>query len=207
MWDSVWRLATKLDLILIKLKIVTKFQTVTICIKILIKFDRNINLFKLMIVRIFQWSAVGFQSLRIEHGRFNKIFNCKFNCFTTFFDINFEIKPLKMIFCIWVWFHVQIILVRFDSLNNLHIARLEIRLETQIILLANRILNSSAEYDIFGFLESIQIIYPLRMYRIIDILRTACDKCKLISILPKYIITLLCNCSPGSWAWFIIIFY
>lgn len=98
MGNCIWGLAAKLYFILIKLKIVSEFQTVTICVQILVKFDGNVNLLELVIIGVFERATVGLESLGIEHGRFNKIFNCKFNGFTTLFDINFEIKPLEMIF-------------------------------------------------------------------------------------------------------------
>lgn len=111
-----------------------------------------------------------------------------------------------MIFGVRVWFHIQIILIAFDSFNNLHVARLEIRLESQIILLkGDLILDARTEDDIFGFFQRVQVIHPFGMYGIIDIPRTASNKCKLI-ILPEYIIALLCNCSPSSRTWLVIIF-
>lgn len=67
------------------------------------------------------------------------------------FDVNFEIEPLEMCFCVGVWAHVEVILIIFVSGNNIEIAGLEIWDEGDVVFeIADILFDYIIKDNVFG---------------------------------------------------------
>lgn len=99
---------------------------------ILIEFHPLLNLPKLMILRILQRPAVRLKSLRVQHCRLDEILYCEFYILVAPFDGHLVVEPLKVIFCVRVGLHIQLVLVVFYARHDLHVPGLELRLEVYV---------------------------------------------------------------------------
>jgi hypothetical protein len=85
---------------------------------------------------------------RIEHGRFDKIFDSKFDFFL-FFNMYSKIKPLKIPLCICIRSHINIIMTIFNPGNYLKITHRKIRIKCNVWLKISNLIIKIVEYYAF----------------------------------------------------------